>query len=72
MCFWPCPSEDHPGSPHMFKERFGTEDGKANLGVFNWTEPGETQSAEYPLVLTTGRVVFHYLSGNQTRRVDFF
>lgn len=69
--FWPCPSEDHPGTPHMFKEKFGTYDGKANLGIFNWKEPGEVQDKDYPHVLTTGRVVFHYLSGNQTRRVDF-
>ncbi|WP_066149096.1 formate dehydrogenase subunit alpha [Halalkalibacter krulwichiae] len=69
--FWPCTSEDHPGTPTMFKETFGTEDGKANLAAVDWAEPGETTSNEYPLTLTTGRVVFHYLSGNQTRRVDF-
>ncbi|QOR65051.1 formate dehydrogenase subunit alpha [Cytobacillus suaedae] len=69
--FWPCPSEDHPGTPTMFKEKFGTYDGKANLAVVDWQEPGETPDKEYPHILTTGRVVFHYLSGNQTRRVDF-
>ncbi|MEW9671979.1 formate dehydrogenase subunit alpha [Ammoniphilus sp. 3BR4] len=69
--FWPCPSEDHPGTPTMFKEKFGTPDGKANLAVVDWQEPGEIPSAQYPHILTTGRVVFHYLSGNQTRRVDF-
>ncbi|KHF38186.1 formate dehydrogenase subunit alpha [Halalkalibacter okhensis] len=69
--FWPCPSEDHPGTPTMFKEKFGTEDGKANLAAVDWAEPGETPTTEYPHILTTGRVVFHYLSGTQTRRVDF-
>jgi len=69
--FWPCPSEDHPGTPTMFKEKFGTPDGKANLAVVDWKEPGEYPTLEYPHILTTGRVVFHYLSGNQTRRVDF-
>lgn len=70
--FWPCPSEDHPGTPTMFKEKFGTPDGKANLAVVeNWKAPGEIPTAEFPHILTTGRVVFHYLSGNQTRRVDF-
>jgi assimilatory nitrate reductase catalytic subunit len=69
--FWPCPSEDHPGTPTMFKEKFGTEDGKANLAAVDWAEPGETPTKEYPHILTTGRVVFHYLSGTQTRRVDF-
>ncbi|MFZ3588054.1 formate dehydrogenase subunit alpha [Bacillus sp. DJP31] len=69
--FWPCPSEDHPGTPTMFKEKFGTPDGKANLAFVKWKEPGEIQSKEYPLILTTGRVVYHYLSGSQTRRIDF-
>jgi assimilatory nitrate reductase catalytic subunit len=69
--FWPCPSEDHPGTPTMFKEKFGTPDGKANLAVVDWNPSGEEPTEEYPHYLTTGRVVFHYLSGNQTRRVDF-
>lgn len=69
--FWPCPSEDHPGTPTMYKEKFATPDGKANLAVFDWKEPGENPDNEFPHILTTGRVVFHYLSGNQTRRVDF-
>jgi assimilatory nitrate reductase catalytic subunit len=69
--FWPAPALDHQGTPSMFKERFETEDGKANLAVCDYRGPAEVQSKEYPLWLTTGRVVFHYLSGNQTRRVDF-
>ncbi|MEI5908238.1 formate dehydrogenase subunit alpha [Bacillus spongiae] len=69
--FWPCPSEEHPGTPTMFEQSFGTPDGKANLAVIDWQEAGETPSNEFPLFLTTGRVVFHYLSGNQTRRIDF-
>ncbi|ADU31185.1 formate dehydrogenase subunit alpha [Evansella cellulosilytica] len=69
--FWPCPSEDHPGTPTMFKEKFETPDGKANLAVVDWQEPDETPSDDYPHTLTTGRVVFHYLSGTQTRRTDF-
>ncbi len=69
--FWPCPSEDHPGTPTMFKEKFDTPNGKANLAVVDWQEPAEIPSAKYPHTLTTGRVVFHYLSGTQTRRVKF-
>ncbi|WP_421380957.1 formate dehydrogenase subunit alpha [Bacillus salacetis] len=69
--FWPCPSEDHPGTPTMFQESFGTPDGKANLAVIGWKDAGEIPTKEFPLFLTTGRVVFHYLTGNQTRRVDF-
>ncbi|MBU9713246.1 formate dehydrogenase subunit alpha [Evansella tamaricis] len=69
--FWPCPSEDHPGTPTMFQETFGTPDGKANLAAVDWQEPNENPSDAYPHILTTGRVVFHYLSGTQTRRTDF-
>lgn len=69
--FWPCPSEDHPGTPTMFKDSFPTPNGKANLSVVDWNEPGETPDQDFPHLLTTGRVVFHYLSGSQTRRVDF-
>ena len=69
--FWPAPALDHQGTPSMFKERFATADGKANLAACEYRGPSEVQSKQYPLWLTTGRVVFHYLSGNQTRRVDF-
>ncbi|WP_053361668.1 formate dehydrogenase subunit alpha [Bacillus sp. FJAT-27251] len=69
--FWPAPAEDHKGTPSVFKDKFATEDGKANLAVVDWNDPAEVPDNKYPLWLTTGRVVFHYLSGNQTRRVGF-
>lgn len=69
--FWPCPDLDHPGTPYVYQDSFPTPDGKANLRVVDWQEAGEIQSKEFPEILTTGRVVFHYLSGNQTRRIDF-
>ncbi|PLR96917.1 formate dehydrogenase subunit alpha [Bacillus sp. T33-2] len=69
--FWPAPAEDHEGTPTVFKEKFATEDGRANLAVVDWEDPAEVPGKEFPLWLTTGRVVFHYLSGNQTRRVGF-
>lgn len=69
--FWPCPDVDHPGTPYMYQDSFPTPDGKANFRVVEWQEAGEIQSKEFPEILTTGRVVFHYLSGNQTRRIDF-
>jgi assimilatory nitrate reductase catalytic subunit len=69
--FWPCPSEDHPGTPRLYEERFGFPDGKARFHPITYLPPAEEPDAEYPLVLTTGRVVYHYLSGNQTRRTPF-
>jgi assimilatory nitrate reductase catalytic subunit len=69
--FWPCPSEEHPGTPRLYEERFGFPDGKARFNAVAYIPPAEEPDAEYPLVLTTGRVIYHYLSGNQTRRVPF-
>ncbi len=69
--FWPCPSEDHPGTPRLFTERFAHPDGKARFHPVVYTPPAEEPSEAYPFRLTTGRVVYHYLSGNQTRRLGF-
>ena len=69
--FWPCPSEDHPGTPRLYEERFGFPDGKARFHPIFYIPPAEEPDDEYSLVLTTGRVIYHYLSGNQTRRVPF-
>jgi assimilatory nitrate reductase catalytic subunit len=69
--FWPCPSEEHPGTPRLFEDlRFNFPDGRAVLHAFEHSGPNEKVSVDYPLILTTGRVVFHYLSGNQTRRIE--
>ena len=69
--FWPCPTEEHPGTPRLYEERFGFPDGKARMHPIPYIPPAEEPDAEYPLVLTTGRVIYHYLSGNQTRRTPF-
>ena len=68
--FWPCPSLDHPGTKRLFEDgRFYHQDGKAHFQVTEWRGSGDPLSAEYPILLTTGRVVSHYLSGTQTRRI---
>jgi assimilatory nitrate reductase catalytic subunit len=70
--FWPCKDESDPGTPHMFLDkRFYHADGKAKLCALPYRPPAEEPCEEYPLRLTTGRVVYHYLSGNQTRRIPF-
>jgi assimilatory nitrate reductase catalytic subunit len=69
--FWPCPTEDHPGTPRLYEDRFGFPDGKARFHAITYLPPAEEPDADYPYVLTTGRVVYHYLSGNQTRRTPF-
>ena len=67
--FWPCPDIDHPGTPRLFAERFATPDGRARFLRVEHRDPAELPDAEYPYVLTTGRLMQHYQSGTQTRRV---
>jgi assimilatory nitrate reductase catalytic subunit len=68
--FWPCPTLDHPGTPRLFEDgRFYHADGKAHFQVTEWRQTGDPVDADYPILLTTGRVVSHYLSGTQTRRI---
>ncbi|WP_276955002.1 formate dehydrogenase subunit alpha [Methanobrevibacter woesei] len=64
---WPCPSEDDPCQPLMHKDKFAHPDG---LGVFQALEhlgPVEVPDEEYPLLLTTTRILFHYHAA-MTRR----
>ncbi|HSP04223.1 MAG TPA: molybdopterin oxidoreductase family protein [Acidimicrobiales bacterium] len=69
---WPCPTEDHPGTPRLFEDlRFNTDDGKAHFNAVEVVPPAEEPDGEYPIRLTTGRTVAHYLSGNQTRRIGY-
>ncbi len=68
--FWPCPSEDHPGTPRLFEGgRFFHPDGRAHLEVTTWRDSGDPVDEQFPVYLTTGRVVSQYLSGTQTRRI---
>jgi assimilatory nitrate reductase catalytic subunit len=68
--FWPVPSEDHPGTPRLFEDgRFHFPGGRARFNPVEWRPPTEDEDAEYPVRLTTGRTVAHFLSGNQTRRI---
>ncbi|MFD9108605.1 molybdopterin oxidoreductase family protein [Streptomyces bottropensis] len=84
--FWPCPApagdlpvgdlpavpgpEAHPGTPRLFLDRFATDDGRARFVPVSHRAAAEEPDAEYPVLLTTGRVVAQYQSGAQTRRVD--
>jgi len=67
--FWPCPTPDHPGTPRLFADRFAHPDGRARAVVVDHRGPAEAPCADYPLHLTTGRVLAQYQSGAQTRRV---
>ncbi|MFE1424405.1 molybdopterin oxidoreductase family protein [Streptomyces fungicidicus] len=74
--FWPCPADGepgggvHPGTPRLFLDRFATGDGRARFAPVSHRAAAEEPDDEYPVLLTTGRVVAQYQSGAQTRRVD--
>ncbi|MFA3874012.1 molybdopterin oxidoreductase family protein [Streptomyces sp. MMCC 100] len=80
--FWPCPAPPaddgadddtdpvpHPGTPRLFLDRFATDDGRARFAPVAHRPSAEEPDEEYPVLLTTGRVVAQYQSGAQTRRV---
>jgi assimilatory nitrate reductase catalytic subunit len=71
---------DHPGTPRLFEPGsynpvakgqgpFFFPDGKARFNVADYRDPVDDASSEFPLYLTTGRVVSQFLSGTQTRRI---
>jgi formate dehydrogenase alpha subunit len=63
---WPCPTEEHPGTMFLHKDRFAR-----GLGVFfaiDHKDPAEMPDNDYPLYLTTGRLLYHYHSGTMSRR----
>jgi assimilatory nitrate reductase catalytic subunit len=68
--FWPVPEIGHPGTPRLYEGgRFFHPDGKAKFHGVPYRPPAEVVDDEYPIWLTTGRVVSQYLSGTQTRRI---
>lgn len=70
--FWPCPTEDHPGTPRLFEDRKSYHpDRLFHLHPTPYRPSFEVPDAEYPIYYTSGRSVFHYLSGTQTRRIKF-
>lgn len=65
---WPCPDEDHPGTSFMHRKKFAK-----GLGTFNaidFIPPNESPDEEYPFLLTTGRIYFHYHTGTMCRRTS--
>jgi assimilatory nitrate reductase catalytic subunit len=78
--FWPCYSDDDPGRPRLFEPGswnpvadgngpFFFPDGKARFNNVEYIPPAEDVDDDYPIILTTGRVITQFLSGTQTRRI---
>ena len=65
---YPCLSDDDPGQPVVFADRFPTADGRAQLQPTTLIPADERPDAEYPQVLITGRQLEHWHTGSMTRR----
>jgi len=65
---WPCPAEDHPGTGTLFLEKFNTPSGRAILHPVDYVPQTEKATADYPLLLNTGRILYQYHSSTMSRR----
>lgn len=63
---WPCPHEDHPGTPILHVG--GIIRGKGLLSALEYRPPSEEPDAQYPMLLSTGRLLQHYHTGSMSRR----
>jgi predicted molibdopterin-dependent oxidoreductase YjgC len=65
---WPCPAKDHPGTTFLHKEKFTR--GRGKFHAVGYAAPTEVPDDEYPLLLTTGRVLYHWHTGNLSRHSE--
>ncbi|WP_058306913.1 assimilatory nitrate reductase catalytic subunit NasC [Gracilibacillus massiliensis] len=66
---WPCTESNQAGTERLFESTFAHENGKAKMAVIPIADTKKPSiNNEYPLYLTTGRVMSHYLTGEQTRK----
>ena len=65
---WPCPSVDHPGTRYLHKGKFAR--GKGRFFPVEYIPPAEWPDEEYPFMLSTGRILYHYHTGSMSRRAQ--
>lgn len=65
---WPCPTEDHPGTPRLHANGPGRKGGIGLLKAMDWAASPETESEEYPITLMTCRILYHYHTRTMTDR----
>lgn len=65
---WPCPSYDHPGTPTLYLDGFNTPNGKGKLFPVDYVPQNEKTSVEFPFILNSGRLLYHYHTATMTRR----
>jgi len=64
---WPCPTTDSPGTTFLHEGKFAR--GLGHFEAIDYIPTAEETSEQYPLILTTGRTMFHYHTGTMTRRI---
>ena len=62
---WPCPTLDHPGTPYLFADDFPR--GRGKFWSVEYGTASELPDADYPFLLSTGRVLYHWHGGTMTR-----
>ena len=67
---WPCLNENHEGTPILHQDKFNTETGKGKFIPLSYRLPAELPDEKYPLILTTGRRIFHYHTSTMTGVVE--
>jgi formate dehydrogenase alpha subunit len=67
---WPCPAPSHGGTMFLHKDKFPTGSGKASFTPLQYRPPAESPDSDYPLILTTGRSLYHFHTGSMTRQVE--
>ena len=65
---WPCPAKDHPGTLFLHADKFSR--GKGAFHPVDWIPPAELTDGEYPFLLSTGRMLYHYHTATMTRRSE--
>jgi predicted molibdopterin-dependent oxidoreductase YjgC len=65
---WPCPTPEHPGTPILHTQAFPI--GQGVFHAIDYIPPAEQVDAEYPLYLTTGRLLYHYHTGTMTMKTE--
>ena len=65
---WPCPTNDHPGTGTLFLDKFNTASGRAILHPVDYVPQTEKADADYPFLMNTGRILYHYHTSTMSRR----
>jgi predicted molibdopterin-dependent oxidoreductase YjgC len=67
---WPCYTEDDPGQATLFLEKFNTPSGKAKIIPVDYAPQSEIASEEFPIVMNSGRMLYHYHSSTLSRKSE--